>query len=134
VATDPLAVVEALDAACNARDLEAVMGLFADDAVVRQLPPPLDGGVYRGKEQVRAWFAPQLAGFHIDSRDREAHGQRVTWSAKMIADVLRQMGISEPVDASAEAVVRDGKLVSFTVTNPTASAAAHEQAVTTAGV
>jgi ureidoacrylate peracid hydrolase len=127
--TDPLAIVEALDTACNAGDLEAVMALFAADAVVRQLPPPPDGGVYRGTEQVRAWFAPQLAGFRVDSHDREAHGDTVSWSAKMIADPLRQMGVREPVEVSAEAVVRDGKIVSFTIRNPTAGAAAQEHAV-----
>jgi ureidoacrylate peracid hydrolase len=126
-AADPLAVVEALDAACNAGDLEGVMGLFARDAVVTQQPAPPDGGVYCGTEQIRAWFAPQLSGFHVDSHERQAHGERVTWKASMIADMLRQMGINEPVEASAEAVVRDGKIASFSVTNPAVGAAAEAQ-------
>ena len=47
----------------------------------------------------------------------------------MLADVLPQAGIREPTDARAEAVVRDGTIVSFTVTNPEASAVAQGQAV-----
>ena len=96
-----------------------------------QLPTQPDGGVYRGAEQVRSWFAPQLPGFHVDSRERLAHGERVTWKARMIADPLRQMGISEPVDASAKAVVRDGKIVSFSVTNPSVGDAVEAQVAAT---
>ncbi|MCA1647057.1 MAG: isochorismatase family protein [Chloroflexi bacterium] len=129
IGTDPVVVVQALDAACNVGDLEAVLALFAANAVVTQLPAPPDGGVYRGKEQVRQWFAPQLAGFHAESQDYRVIGESVTWKAKMLADVLRQMGLSEPTDARAEAVVQDGKIASFTVTNLAASAAAQGQAV-----
>jgi hypothetical protein len=39
----------------------------------------------------------------------------------MSADVLRRLAMTE---ASAEAVVRDGKIVAFTVTNRAASVAA----------
>ncbi len=93
---DPVAVVRALDAACNRGDLEAVMACFTDNPVVRLLPPPPDGGVYRGKDQVRRFLAPQLAGFHVESRDHHASGETVAWRAMMSADVLRQMGISQP--------------------------------------
>lgn len=117
-AQDPLSVIHMLDDACNAHDLETVMSLFADDAVVRHTPPPDGVGVYRGKERIRSWFEPQLPGFRVDARDHHTSGDTVTWSAMMIADLLRQMGQSEPVEARAEAVVRAGKIVSFTVTNP----------------
>lgn len=115
---DPLSVIHALDEACNAHDLETVMSLFADDAVVRHTPPPDGVGVYRGKEQIRSWFEPQIPGFHAEARDHRTSGDTVTWSAMMSADLLRQMGQSQPVEAQAEAVVRAGKIVSFTVTNP----------------
>ena len=125
---DPASVVRAFDAACNSRDLEAVMAFFADDAVVTQRPPPPDGGVYRGKDHVRRWFAPQLAGFHVDSQDHRTSGETVAWTATLSADVLRRSGISHPVEARAEAVVRAGKIVSFAVTNPSSTAAAEAQA------
>lgn len=115
---DPLSVIRALDESCNAHDLETVMSLFADDAVVRHTPPPDGVGMYRGKEQIRGWFEPQIPGFHVDARDHRTSGDTVTWSAKITDDLLRQMGQSQPVGAQAEAVVRAGKIVSLTVTNP----------------
>ena len=115
---DPLSVVQALDEACNAHDLEAVMSLFADDAEVRHTPPPDGVGVYRGKEQIRGWFEPQLPGFRVASRDRRAAGDTVRWSALVTDDLLRQIGQDQPVEARIEAVVRAGKIASFSVTNP----------------
>ena len=115
---DALSVIHALDDACNAHDLDAVMALFAEDAVVRHTPPPDGVGVYHGTQEIRHWFEPQLPGFHVDSRDLRVDGDMVRWSALMTQDLLRQIGQTEPVAAEAEAVVRAGKIVAFTVTNP----------------
>ena len=115
---DPVAVVRACDAAWNAHDLEAVMACFTDDAVVTQLPPPPDGGVYRGKEQIRRWVAAVLPGFHVDSREHRASGDTVTWTASVRGDLFREMGFSQPFEADAEAVVRAGKIASFLGRNP----------------
>lgn len=115
---DPLSIVRQYDAAWNAHDLEAVMACFADDAVATQTPPPPDGGINRGKDQIRRWAEGQLPGFHVDSRDHRTSGDTVTWTSTVTGDVFRQMGFHEPLEAQAEAVVRDGKIVSFTATNP----------------
>ena len=119
---NPLSVVQQYDAAWNTHDLEAVMTCFADDAVVTQVPPPPDGGTYQGKEQIRRWVEAQLPGFHVDSRDHHTSGDTVTWTSLVTGDMFRQMGFSQPLEAQAEAVVRDGKIVSFTATNPPVSA------------
>ncbi len=115
---DPVSVIRALDEACNTHDLETVMSLFTDDAVVRHTPPPDGIGVYQGKEQIRRWFEPQLPGFHVDDHEFQATGDTVRWSATVTMDLLKQMGQDQPVGAQNEAVVRDGKIASFTVTNP----------------
>lgn len=115
---DPLAIVRAFDAACNAHDLETVLSLFADDAVVRQSPPSDGVGIYRGKEQIGSWFQTQLPGFHVDSSDHRMSGDSVSWSAMMTDDLLRQIGQRQPLRTEAEAVVRDGKIASLSVTNP----------------
>ena len=111
--------------------IERVFGWVSDSsallAALAAAPPP-DGGVYRGKDHVRRWFAPQLAGFHVDSQDHRTSGETVAWTATLSADVLRRSGISHPVEARAEAVVRAGKIVSFAVTNPSSTAAAEAQA------
>jgi len=117
-AQSPVSVIERLDDACNAHDLESVMSLFSDDAEVRQTPPPDGAGVYRGKEQIRRWFEPQLPGFHVDDHEFESTGDSVRWSAKVSMDLLKQIGQEGPVGARNEATVRGGKIVSFIVTNP----------------
>jgi ketosteroid isomerase-like protein len=116
-AQHPLAVVQALDAACNADDLDGALALFAEDAVVQQVPAPLDGGEYRGRAQIRHWLEPQLIGFHADSHGHQVSGETVTWTAMVMAEMLRRAGLAEPVRAEVEAVVRDGKIAALTVMN-----------------
>jgi hypothetical protein len=90
-------------------------------------PPPSDefGGVYRGKEQIRAGFVePMMPGFHVDSRDhqvagdQERVGERVIWTAMVSGDIFLQMGAEPPVESSAEAVVEGDKIKAFTAINP----------------
>jgi hypothetical protein len=79
MAEDPVSVVKDYDAAWNAHDVEGVMAFFTDDAVVRMEPPPPDefGGVYTGKEQIRAgWVEPLISGFHVDSSDHQVAGHQ----------------------------------------------------------
>jgi hypothetical protein len=124
---DPVSVLKDYDAAWNAHDVEGVMAFFTDDAVVRLEPAPPDefGGVYRGKEQIRAGYVePTMAGFHVESRDHQVVGHQegveesVTWTAMVSGDFLRQMGAEPPVEANAEAVLQGNKLKSFTAINP----------------
>ncbi len=115
---DPSSVIQALDQACNAHDLDTALLLFTDDAEVRHSPPPDGVGVYRGKEQIRRWFEPQMPGLHIESYGHEVDGDSVRWAARLTDDLLQQMGQTEPIEARNEATIRDGKIVSFIVTNP----------------
>jgi ketosteroid isomerase-like protein len=120
---DPVSVVKDFDAASNARDVVGMLAFFTDDAVAKLEPCPPDefGGVYTGKEQIRAGFVePLMAGFHVDSNDDyrvaedQEGGQRVTWSAMLSADLFRQMGAEPPVEATGEAVLEGDKFKSFT--------------------
>jgi ketosteroid isomerase-like protein len=117
-AGDAVSIIHAFDAAWNRRDVEAIMAFFADDAVLTQAPSPPGGGTYRGNEQIRGWVEPQLPGFHVDSRDFRASGDTVTWMSMLTGDLFRQMGFSEPIEARGEAIVREGKITSLSVTNP----------------
>jgi ketosteroid isomerase-like protein len=127
---DSLSVVKDYDAAWNAHDVEGVLAFFTDDAVVRMEPSPPDdefGGVYSGKEQIRAGFVePLMAGFHVESRDhqlaghQEGVGERVIWMAMVSGDIFEQMGAEPPVESSAEAIVQGEKIKSFSATNPAA--------------
>jgi len=128
--SDPLSVVKDYDAAWNAHDVEGVLAFFTDDAVVRMEPAPPDdefGGVYTGKEQIRAGFVePLMEGFHVESRDhqlaghQEGVGERVIWMAMVSGDIFEQMGAEPPVESAAEAIVQGEKIKSFSATNPAA--------------
>src|ERR671920_2035346 len=75
---DPVSVIKDFDAACNAHDLEGVMAFFTDDAVVRMEPlsPDESGGVYTGKEQIRAGFVePLVAGVFVLLRGPQIKGE-----------------------------------------------------------
>jgi hypothetical protein len=112
-------VIKDYDAARNAHGVEGVMDFFTDDAVVRLEPSPPDvfGGVYTGKEQIRAGYVePLMAGFHVEASDYQVAGrqvgvgQRVRWTASVSGDFFRQMGAESPVEANAEAVLQGDKL------------------------
>ena len=122
---DPISVINDFDAAWNVHDVEGVMGFFTDDAVVRIEPPPPDefGGVYTGKEQIRAGFVePLMEGFHVESRDhqvaghQEGIGDRVIWASTLSSDLFRQMGAEPPVEGITEAILAGEKIESFTAT------------------
>ena len=119
---DPVSVLKDLDAAWNAHDVEGVMSFFTDDAVVRLEPAPPDefGGVYTGKEQIRAGFVePLMPGFHVESRDhqvaghQEGVGDRVIWASTLWSDMFSQLGVEPPVAATTEAVLQGEKIEYF---------------------
>jgi ketosteroid isomerase-like protein len=126
---DPLAVVQAFDAACEANDVDRVMEFFADDAVVTLLPPlPPDPGIYSGKQQIRASQEQLLQQFRAVIRNRAVAGDRVTWEATVWSDFFRRMGLAS-IEDTVEAVVQDGKITSFTVTIAPESARQMEAAM-----
>ena len=94
-ARDPMTVVQALNDASNSNDLERAVGLFAEDAVIRQIPspPPPSPGAWTGKQEIRAWFEPQMQNFRVDSQNMQVDGERVTWDASVSGDMVRQMGL-----------------------------------------
>jgi ketosteroid isomerase-like protein len=124
---EPVSVIKDYDAAWNAHDVDGVLAFFTDDAVFRMEPPLPDefGGVYTGKEQIRAGvIEPLMPGFHVESSDhqvaghQEGVGDRVIWRFMVSGDFFRQMGAEPPVGATAEAVVQGDKIKWLTATNP----------------
>ena len=116
-ARDPMTVVQELNDASNANDLERVLRLFADDGSIRQIPspPPPAPADANGKQEIRQWFEPQMQHLHIASRNLRASGDSVSWDATVSGEMFRQMGI-DAFDVSAEATVRDGLITSFVIT------------------
>lgn len=115
---DPVAVVNAFIDAYNARNTNAALALFADDAVVNRPPNPSA----TGKAGIAAWLnetwgrnvtlapgtAPQVA------------GDRVTMVTKVTSDPLKQLGIAS-LEQQEAYVVQGGLIKTYTYELTTAS-------------
>jgi len=109
-AKDPLLVILAFNDAVNAHDVDAALAFFADDAVATVGGPPPNVG----KEQIRTWLQADIAdNIHVESRNYQVVGDKVTWIGKVSVDSLRNIGVSF-IEGPAEAVVQGGKIKSFT--------------------
>ena len=97
---DPKSVVEQLGEAEAARDIDAAVALFADEAVI------ITGNdsEFSGIEEVRAFFqnAYVFPG-EIQYHDIQAEGNRVTW-------ILRDVFGDRVSEILIEATVEDGKI------------------------
>jgi uncharacterized protein (TIGR02246 family) len=118
-ATDPAAVAIAFETALNAGDADALLALFADDAVITTQTTTA-----AGREQVRAFLRGLVAArFRVESvADRRVAGATETHTALVSTEDWKRLGIA-PLEATAEVVVRDGKIASFAVTYTPASLA-----------
>src|SRR5919198_592028 len=60
--TDPASVVQAYIRAVNSHNVDAVLAVYADDAVHEVMPPPPGAtGVYIGKAQIREFYRQTAA-------------------------------------------------------------------------
>jgi len=146
----PLA--EAYSAAWNARDLPAVLALFAPDAVVRErrgdVPPAvwdtrdpqvvrtyLDGALNgdhydtgglvwaMGHRQIAAWAAARFAQHHRYAvGPPRPAGDTVGWPYREYADPFQFVRGFSPTEGDAEAVVRFGRITVLTLVESPASA------------
>ena len=109
IRADPLEMVDVFHFAINNDDVDAMLDLFADDAVVTD-----DESVIEGKEQIRNWvvYSQRMAGLRLTMLHSEMHGDKVTWidtahNGSKVEDgvsLLRWM-----------AVVQKGRIKSLTV-------------------
>lgn len=121
-AEDPLRLIDGFDAVWNAHDEEGVLNHFTEDAVARFVPPlPGEPEAYEGKEEIRDFVQRHMPGFHVESRDhqlaghQEEVGDRVIWESTVSSERFRDLGADE-VEGMAEAIVKAGKIESFTFT------------------
>ena len=116
--TDPASVVIADAEAISAGDIDAAMALWADDAVVKLVPPipPDSPDTYTGKAELRAWFESLVAmNFKIEVEILQVEGDTVTALAKTWVDPTREMGVA-PLVATEVYTVHDGKIKGLTWT------------------
>jgi hypothetical protein len=106
------AVLKAWETALLARDVEAVLQLFADDALV----VTSSGRFMIGRDQIRSWVQDQLErGQREEAGPRYLQGAKLSWPGKVYRDDWQQQGIS-PLDVTQDAPLRDGKIRFFNMT------------------
>jgi hypothetical protein len=123
--TDPMSVIDAWVAALNAGDIDGALSYLADDAVVTIVPPaPGTSGVFAGKGEVRGWYEGIVGEHGVTTlSDCQADGETVTCVNTYTGDSFTSMGIDSVVGEWV-AVVRDGKLQSYSWTMSEESLAA----------
>jgi NTE family protein len=101
---DEFLVALGLEQAWRARDADAMLKLFDDEAeLIATAPFPVAGPV-RGRKPLAAYLAKHLGKLQLDLTRKQVARQHVTWSVK-----TRRAGIG----ATAEIVVRDGLITSL---------------------
>jgi ketosteroid isomerase-like protein len=115
---DPVAVIDSYIAAVNAGDLEAILDLYADDAVHIFLPTP-DGsaGVCLGKSNFQMWYEQSLAnGDRVELEDGTlaVDGNQATFITQISSEPWSKLGL-EALEAHSEIVVIDGRIVTHVV-------------------
>lgn len=109
-----VSVFDNFNAAVNAHDVDKALSYFADDAVAgfpNNLPEPTS---FTGKDELRTWLATDAANnIHVETTGEKTSGDTVTATVTLTEDDL-------PPDfalvGTAEAVVQDGKIQTFTYT------------------
>ena len=73
---DPLSMADAFHYAINSGDVDAVLVLFADDAVVID-----SGSVIEGRDEIRNWvlYSQRMAGLRLTKLNSEMDGEKVIW-------------------------------------------------------
>jgi ketosteroid isomerase-like protein len=116
-------VVQAYIRAVNSHNVDAVLAVYADDAVHEVIAP--DADVYIGKARIRQFYQQTAANHDHLAVVGTVHvvGDKVMYTKRIASDSFRRLGIATPLDAFVVAVVRAGKFASYTaVFTPTSLA------------
>jgi hypothetical protein len=73
---DSLSTVDIFHSAINSDDVDTVLTLFADDAIV------VDGdSVLQGKDEIRNWllYSQRMAGLRLTKLNSAMNGEKVSW-------------------------------------------------------
>jgi len=113
----PLDVVNAWQAALNKGDIDAALSHLADDATVTIAPPGPDGdGVYTGHAEIRGWYETIVSGKGKGTLTNcKADGETITCTSTYADEGLKAMGV-DFIEGSWVAVIRDGRIQSYTFT------------------
>ena len=116
--------LRARETALIAGDAEAVLGLFADDAVV----VTSSGRLLIGKEQIKVWVDDQVTRRQREEAGtRQLQGKKLTWAGKVYRQDWQKLGVS-PLDVRQDAIIEGGKIKFFNTTFASESAERLERA------
>jgi hypothetical protein len=104
---DPLSMVDVFHQTINGDDMDALLVLFSDDAVV------IDNGlVIESKELIRDWaiHSQRMAGLRLTMLKSELDGEKVIWLDEAHKD--QETGHGSYL-LKWEAIIRDGKIQSL---------------------
>ena len=81
---NPLLMVDALHDAVNSNNVDAVLALFAEDAVVMD-----NGSVIEGKEKIRTWvlYSQRMAGLRLTLLTSKINGEKLAGSTWPTTDL-----------------------------------------------
>jgi hypothetical protein len=103
-------------AAINSFDLDAVMGTFADDAIVNDASRE-----FWGLEHIRAFVAKELVGDRVTMEPLEAVDNAGMWCVRCrYAGDYDKNGLPDPLILTNYFRVRDGKVVTLFIVHNTA--------------
>ena len=114
--TDPASVVQAYITAVNSHNVDAVLAVYADDAVHEVIPPPPGAqSVYIGKAQIRQFYQQTVVNHdHLEVVGTpQVVGDKVMYTKRIASDSFRRLGLAT-LDASIVAIVQGGKFSSYT--------------------
>lgn len=121
-------VVDDFDAAVNAKNLDAALALFTNDATVTCV----EGPTYAGREAIKMHLQEETAkNTSFEKVERTVVGGKVTWVAKIANDELKKAN-AVPLDANASATIANGKITSLNLTLTADAKAKLEQALAAA--
>jgi hypothetical protein len=122
---DLMPIINAWVEALNTGEIDTALSYLADDAVVQIVPPaPGTSGVFSGKGEIRGWYETVVGQNGVTVlTDCQVDGETVTCVNTYAEDSFKSMGIDSVV-AEWVAVVRDGKIQSYTYTMSDESLAA----------
>ena len=123
---DPVSMIMAWNDAMNAGDADAALAFLADDAYIQLVPPPMEGhdGVFRGKEEIRAWWEGLYAQNGASTVSNcQVDGETVTCLLNYTDDGLKGLGL-DSIDNDFVVTVQDGKIQTYTATMTDESLAA----------
>jgi len=105
-ASDPVAVLEALEAAHNAKNPDGVAELYAEDGY------EVNGmGTFTGRDEIRELYSQVVNIFSLDCRNYQADGTKVTYEC-----VLTLYSNNSKQGERYDAVVEGGLIKSNTLT------------------